>query len=102
MIEGGYSSEGQGYVWIVLSDAYGHFYLQNPPVSFLLGGRWIARNVVPGMGIEFVSFVAVGERGHALFQRMVKRREWGAFDELPPDSTQLDAIRITRVREDSC
>lgn len=98
-IEGRYAAQGQVHVWVVLQDAYGHFYLQNPDVMFLPTGRWIASNIVPGLGIEFVHFVAVGEQGHRHFQQMVAHEAWGAFDALPADSTLLHAIRIVRVQD---
>lgn len=96
-IEGRYSSVDLG-VWVVLQDAYGHFYLQNPSITFLPDGRWTATNVLPGMGIEIVHFVQVDKRGQAHFQQMVAGREWGAFGELPPGSTILRSIRISRVK----
>ena len=102
-IEGQYSmasqyTSGDIGVWVVLQDSYGHFYIQNPRVTFFPDGRWTAMNILPGMGIEIVHFVQVNGRGHIHFQEMVANREFGAFDALPPGSTFLCSIRISRVR----
>ena len=97
-IEGQYSSSETLHVWIVLQDSFGHYYLQSPEITFLPNNRWVAMNILPGMGIELVHFIRVGDRGHAQFRQMVTTRDFGAFDELPPDSTTLHSVRITRVR----
>jgi len=98
MIEGVYAPpSAQAHVWVILQDTYGNYYLQNPPVSLLPDGRWIATNVLPGHGIVLFHFVRVGSGGHANFLQMVARRAWGAFKSLPGDSEILNSVQITRI-----
>jgi hypothetical protein len=96
-IEGRYADKDLVYVWVVLQDTYKHFYLQNPPVTFQPNGRWIATNVLPGVGIERIHFVRVDESGHAHFLRKIHNADFGGFDKLPPHSTILQSIHILRT-----
>ena len=93
-IKGTYSSKGSGRVWVVLEDSLKRFYLQSPPVQFLSGGKWIARNVQPGKGITMVNFVYVTRTGNEVFRHMVAAGEFGAFSSLPAGSKILQAIPI--------
>jgi hypothetical protein len=97
VVEGQYVSVRPPPVWVVLRDHYGHLYLQSPPVDFLPNGRWRATNVVPGSGIDAVNFVQVTDEGNERFRAMVKRREFGAFDQLPPGSTKLAVVPVSCV-----
>jgi class 3 adenylate cyclase len=96
-IEGRFQGRLDFHVWVVLEDSYGNYYLQNPPVKFSNDGRWEARNVVPGLGIEVVDFVRVSDAGNGQFTQMVARHCWGAFLELPDESKMLASVRIVRV-----
>jgi hypothetical protein len=96
-IRGEYSFKNAGRVWVVLRDSFKHFYLQNPPVKLQDNGEWIAENILPGQGIEAVEFVLVSTEGDKVFQQMVDQWQFGAFDALPPASTLLRTVRISRV-----
>ncbi|SRR6266498_958099 len=95
-IEGRYSGE-PGTVRVILEDSYRHYYVQNPDVRLLPGGTWLATNVIPGQGIIYIHFVALGDEGKRRFEQMVERREFGAFREMPPDSRILHSLRINRL-----
>jgi len=71
--------------------------VQNPDVRLLPGGTWLATNVIPGQGIIYIHFVALGDEGKRRFEQMVERREFGAFREMPPDSRILHSLRINRL-----
>jgi len=104
-VEGRYSG-GLRVVWVILEDSYRQYYVQNPPVRFQPGGTWRATNVLPGQGIMFVLFVdfphgisdgVVDDNGRGPFDRMVQRKQFGGFQDLPPGSRVLESIEIKRV-----
>ena len=77
-ITGEYSPRQGLRAWTVLEDFYGNYYLQDPEIHFLPYNIWMATNVIPGIGIERIHFLMVNGSGHAAFERMSARREWGA------------------------
>lgn len=93
-IKGVYASKGSGQVWVILKDSRGRYYLQNPPVKFLSGGKWIAENIRPGKGITRVDFVYVTRAGNKTFQQMAAAGKFGAFSTLPEGSRILQSIPI--------
>ncbi len=96
-IQGTYASEGSGLMWVVLQDKLGQYYLQNPPVSFLDGGKWVANNILIGKDITRIDFVVVTDWGNFTFQQMVMNNQFGAFNMLPEGSQILRSIPITSV-----
>ncbi len=84
----------QPNIWVVLQDKRHNCYLQSPPVNFLPDGRWIATNISPGKGITRIIFVAVDAQGHTAFLHKVRRREWGAFSDLPADGKIIKSVPI--------
>ena len=93
-IQGSYTSEGSGLVWVVLRDNFGNYYLQNPPVQFNGGGTWTATNITPRSGITTIDFVAVTPDGNGTFQQMVSNGDFGAFTQLPQGSLILRSATI--------
>ena len=96
-IEGRHSSSGQTRAWVVLQESAsnrGRFYLQNPPVTLLPGRRWIARNIRPGEGIEYIHIVCVDRQADMQFCQMVERHSYAGFSPLPPGATIVHTVRI--------
>jgi len=83
-------------IWLVLSDAFGNLYLQNPPVRLLVNGSWTGRNVNLGQGVTEIHAVRVTEEGDKEFQTKVLRLEWAAFNRLPSGS-RIVATRKIKV-----
>jgi len=92
--KGTYSGQYPPYVWVVLLDTRGQFYLQNPPVAFNPDGSWDASNVIPGSGIVKIDVVAVDSAGNTTFEQMVNNGEFGAFARLPAGYTILARVSI--------
>ena len=88
-IQGTYSNEGSGHVWVLLEDSLKQFYLQNPPVQFLSGGQWTVGNIRPTGGITTINFVYVTADGNAYFQKQVTDGNFKAFQTLPAGSIIL-------------
>ena len=88
-IQGTYSIEGSGQVWVVLQDSLQQFYLQNPPVQFLGSRQWTVSNVQPKKGITAVDFVYVTADGNTFFQNQVVQGNFKAFLKLPAGSIIL-------------
>jgi len=78
-------------VWALLGDAYGNFYLQNPPVRLHRNGSWSVL-LRPGHGIISLYIVLVDENGNNQFKQKVKNKEWGGFTELPFNSRVLNSV----------
>ena len=78
-------------VWALLGDAYGNFYLQNPPVRLHRNGSWSAL-LRPGHSIISLYIVLVDENGNNQFKQKVKSKEWGGFTELPFNSRVLNSV----------
>jgi len=93
-IQGTYTSEGLGLVWVVLRDNFGNYYLQNPPVQFNGGGTWTATNITPRSGTTSIDFVAVTPDGNGTFQQKVSNGDFGAFTQLPQGSLILSSATI--------
>jgi tetratricopeptide (TPR) repeat protein len=93
-VQGRYSLEGSGQVWVVLMDTRGQHYLQHPPVHFNGNRTWTATNITPGPGITEVNFVYVTSQGNRVFQQMVANGNFSAFSDLPIGSQVLQSIRI--------
>src|SRR5215510_193568 len=77
--DGKHSLELNSFVWAVLRDIYGHYYIQNPPVALHSDGSWHARNLHLGHDIIEIIFVKVTVDGNNQFLRKVKNKEWDAF-----------------------
>lgn len=82
------------YVWIVLSDSFGNYYLQNPPIHLREDGSWIGRNIHLGSGIIQIHTVLVTDEGDEEFRRKVSNNEWGSFNQLPNGSHILVSRNI--------
>lgn len=82
------------FVWAVLHDTYGHYYLQNPPVTLNPDGSWQAKNLHWGYDIDEIIFVQVTQSGHEDFLQKVKDHVWGAFDILPAKTEKLGSVRV--------
>jgi hypothetical protein len=87
----------QPYVWVVLQDIYGSYYLQSPQVSFLSDGKWVADNIVPGRGIMAIHFVSVGAKNHEAFMNKFSQRDWGAFYDMPSGCNIIKSIAIKLI-----
>jgi hypothetical protein len=95
-VSGSHSLPLSAHVWILLGDAYGNFYLQNPPVILRRDGRWSATNIRPGQGITAIHAVYVDTAGHERFLEMVRKNQWAGFPQLPASARILDTVDITR------
>ena len=82
------------FVWVVLRDIYGHYYLQNPPVMISSDGSWRAKNLHLGHDIIEIVFVKVTRDGNDQFLRKVKNNEWGAFDVFPSGTEKLGGVSV--------
>ncbi len=82
------------HVWTILRDTYGHYYLQNPPVTLHFHGNWNAKNIHLGYDIVEILFVKVTAKGNDDFLRMVKHQEWGAFDQFPAETEIIGSVSI--------
>ena len=81
-------------VWAVLSDIFGHYYLQNPPVKLGADGNWRATNIHLGHDIVEIVFVKVTASGNAQFLEKVQNNDWGAFDTFPAGTEKLASVSI--------
>ncbi len=84
-------------VRVILEDSYRQYYVQDPDVRLLPDGTWLATNVIPGQGIIYIHFVALGAEGKRRFEQMIEQRDFGAFREMPPDGRILHSLRINRL-----
>jgi len=91
---GTYTGQNPPYVWVVLQDTIGQYYLQNPPVEFHSDGTWIARNIRPGQGIIQIAIVQVTSAGNALFQQKVSNGDFGSLNQLPLGTTTLAVVSV--------
>ena len=91
---GAYTGQNPPYVWVVLQDTIGQYYLQNPPVSFNPDGTWQALNVIPGLRIIEIAVVQVTSAGNALFEQKVSSGDFGAFPLLPEGSVKLAKVSV--------
>lgn len=91
---GKHSLDTTDFVWVVLYDTYGHYYLQNPPVTLEADGSWHAKNIHLGHDVVEIIFVQVTQNGHESFQQKVKNQNWGAFDVLPAGTEKLGSVRV--------
>jgi hypothetical protein len=91
---GSHSLDLNWHVWTILRDIYGHYYLQNPPVTLHSQGTWNANNIHLGHDIVEIMFVKVTAKGNDDFSRKVKHQEWGAFDEFPAGTETLGTVNI--------
>jgi len=91
---GKHSLDTTSFVWAVLQDTYGHYYLQNPPVSLQPDGNWHAKNIHLGDEIIEILFVKVTTSGNEHFLAKVKNHDWGAFDEFPLQTEKLRTVSI--------
>ena len=92
--KGSHSLDLTSQVWAILRDVYGHYYLQNPPVTLHSHGTWDANNIHLGHDIVEIIFVRVTAKGNDEFSRKVKHQEWGAFDEFPAGTETLGSVNI--------
>lgn len=83
-------------IWIVLTDAYNNYYLQNPALFINPTKSWRATNIRPLRDIVLISFVKVDEIGDELFKEKVNKGEWGGFkaEDIPPNSEIVGSIEI--------
>jgi hypothetical protein len=91
---GKHSLDAHSFVWTVLHDTYGHYYLQNPPATLNSDGSWYAKNIHLGHDIDEIVFVQVTQNGHKDFLQKVKNHDWSAFDELPAGTANLGSVRV--------
>jgi hypothetical protein len=91
---GKHSLDTHSFVWAVLHDTYGHYYLQNPPVTLNPDGNWISKNLHLGHDIDEIIFVQVNQSEHEDFLQKVKNHDWGAFDALPAKIEKLGSVRV--------
>jgi hypothetical protein len=76
------------YIWIVLKDQHGGYYLQHPPVD-ITTGEWRAYNIRPLEGVKRIVWLKVDESGNAFFKRKADNGEWGKFTILPDNSKEI-------------
>lgn len=93
-VSGTHSMPLSAFVWILLGDSYGNFYLQNPPVILRRDGTWSATNIRPGQGITAIHAVYVNSKGNEIFRKMIRNNEWGGFTTLPSSTRILDTMNI--------
>lgn len=91
---GRHSLNAASFVWAVLWDAYGHYYLQNPPVILNSDGSWHAKNLHLGHDIIEIIFVKVNQSDNDDFLKKVKNQVWGAFDVLPARAEKLGSVQV--------
>ena len=91
---GKHSLDPASFVWAILQDVFGHYYLQNPPVKLSSDGNWQAKNIHLGHDITKIIFIRVTTYGNELFLRKVRNNEWGAFDEFPPKTEKLESVSV--------
>lgn len=91
---GSHALDFNSHVWTILRDTYGHYYLQNPPVTLDSHGTWNAKNIHLGHDIVEILFVKVTAKGNDEFLRKVKHQEWGAFDAFPAETETLGNVSI--------
>ncbi|MBK9924920.1 MAG: hypothetical protein IPP66_06455 [Anaerolineales bacterium] len=91
---GNHSLEIDSFIWAVLRDTYGHYYLQNPPVSMKPDGNWHAKNIHLGEEIIEITFVKATTTGNEHFLRKVENHDWGGFDEFPLGTEQIGSVSI--------
>jgi len=91
---GTHSLDPASFVWVILQDIFGHYYLQNPPVTLSSDENWRAKNIHLGHDITGIAFVRVNTDGNEVFLKKVKNSEWGAFDEFPPQTEELASVNI--------
>ena len=94
---GMYSGADDAAVWILLTDEFGNFYLQNPPVRLEADGKWVATNLTPNEGISGLVVVFVSDVGNEEFRSKVDAGDFAGFQELPEASVILG--RVTLVVE---
>lgn len=95
-VEGRYTDEVPGHVWIVFEDSYGQFSLPitgGREVRFLPDGRWLAVDLWPSPMTRFIHFVLVDAEGNEAFLRMAAGLQLG-FSALPHGSTTLRAVTV--------
>ena len=92
--DGQHSLAESSFVWAILRDTYGHYYLQNPPVVINPDGRWHATNLHLGHDIIEIIFIKVNTNGNDHFLGKVKNKDWGAFDELPTGTENLESVSV--------
>jgi hypothetical protein len=95
-VSGTHSIPLTAHIWILLSDSYGHFYLQNPPVMLRRDGTWIATNIRPGQGITAINAIYIDAEDNEIFKGKVSNNQWSGFTNLPSSARILDTINITR------
>lgn len=91
---GTYTGPNPPYVWVVLKDILGQYYLQYPPVEFFSDGTWMASTIIPGPNISEIEVVQVTSAGNAIFQQKVANSDFGAFTILPDGNTILASVSI--------
>ena len=91
---GKHSLDINSFVWAVLRDTYGHYYLQNPPVVINSDGSWRSTNLHLGHDILEIIFIKVTTNGDDHFLVKVKNNDWGAFDELPTGTEKLGSVSV--------
>ena len=82
------------YVWVVLKDQTGGYYLQNPPTE-IRSGEWIAYNIRPLEGIKKILWLQVDDKGNQILNRKVQNAEWGKFTKLPDSSAELAYVELS-------
>ena len=91
---GNHNLDAASFVWSILQDIFGHYYLQNPPVILNPNGGWLAKNLHLGHDILEIIFVKVNPKGNEIFLSKVKNNDWGAFDLLPDGTEVLGRVNI--------
>lgn len=80
------------YVWVILSDSYGNYYLQSPPVQLNRDGSWTATNIRVGRGIVGLHIVLASTEADSQFQQQVLDGDWSGFPRLPNGAEILTSL----------
>jgi hypothetical protein len=97
-VSGEHSLPAESHVWLFLIDNFGGFYLQNPEVELLGGGKCEHNSVRPGKGIASLVAIQVNANGHGHVLGWAKNNRWGKInrDEIKalPGYVELTRIRF--------
>nr|VFK66678.1 MAG: hypothetical protein BECKUNK1418G_GA0071005_110310 [Candidatus Kentron sp. UNK]VFK69943.1 MAG: hypothetical protein BECKUNK1418H_GA0071006_102129 [Candidatus Kentron sp. UNK] len=70
------------FIWVVLEDQHGGYYLQHPPTK-IRDGEWRSHNIRPLDGIKNILWLKVDGLGNQFFSRRAENTEWAKFTKLP-------------------
>ncbi|MCA9731695.1 hypothetical protein KC799_06180 [candidate division KSB1 bacterium] len=84
------------YIWTVLKDIRGGYYLQNPPAE-TKNGYWYSRNIRPQHDIREIIWVKVNKKGNEVFIQKVRNSMWGEFGALPDSTIELSVVVLQSI-----